>query len=50
MSQQAPKSVGSNGETVFRLKGEASGRSRSTFGRSTVDVGYFDPTDFGTPH
>ena len=42
---EAPKSVGSNGETVFRLKGEQ--RSRSTLGRSTVDVGYFDPTDFG---
>ena len=25
----------------------ASGRSRSTSGRSAVDVGYFDPTDFG---
>ena len=23
------------------------GRSRSMFGRSTVGVGYFDPTDFG---
>ena len=26
------------------------GRSRSTFGRSTVGVGYFDPTNFGASH
>ena len=28
-------------------RNKANGRSRSTFGRSTVDVGYFDHTDFG---
>ena len=27
-----------------------SGRSRAPFGRSTVDVGHFDPTDFDASH
>ena len=37
--------MGSNGQTVLRLKGKPV-RSRSVFGRSAVDVGYVDPTGF----
>ena len=43
--------MGSNGETVFRLKGERAFEVDVwTFGRSTVDVGYFDPADSGASH
>ena len=39
--------MGSNGETALRLKAEQA--FGSAFGRSSVDVGDFDPMDFDTP-